>query len=358
MGSLFGGGQPDTQTAIRDVPERFQPYGDALLQQSLNQAQKPYVDYSGMTVAPMNQSQITGLGMQSGRAMSGNPIQDAAGSYMLNTFNGQNSNPIFGKQTNVAANPMMGSIQAGNVNASQNSMFGVDNPYLNSMIAKTGNDIQDQYSRGVAAQTDAAYAMTGAFGGDLHNQAIARNQSALAGALADNSNKYRFQDYTNQFNAAENFANRQQQTGLANQSAGLNAQQMNAGLYDNAINRGVNAQQTDFARDAGIFQQQQQNALGMMGNVLPFANQDYVDAQQMYQSGTPQYAYTQQLLDDSRGRFYEQQNYPSSQLDAAWRGYSNAIGNSTQSTVQQPRQSGLGSALGGIGLLGSMFTGR
>ncbi len=353
-GGQSGGG---TTTQVKEVPSWALPYAQAGLQQGTALAQRPYQEYSGMTQAPMNQAQITGLGMQQGRAMAGNPIQSAAGKYMLDNFSGQNANPIYGQQTYIPANPMMGQLNARDVTPTQNAMYGLDNPYLNARIGQVGNDIQDQYAHGTAAQTDSAFARDQAFGGSAYGETVGRNNTALAGALAKSASDMRMQDYTQQQGLAENYANRGQQAALANQSAGLQAQNANLGSYENAINRGVGAQQTDLARNAGLFGQQQANAMGSLGYVLPFVNQDYTDANQMYQAGAPQNAYAQSLLNDARARFQQQQDAPNTSLDTFWKNFSNAVGNSAQSTVTQGNTNGgllqnIGLGLGLAGLFG------
>jgi hypothetical protein len=356
---MAGGQSGGTSTQVKEVPTWAQPYALAGLQQGTQLAQRPYQEFSGMTQAPMNQAQVTGLGMTQGRAISGNPLQDAAGKYMLNTFSGGNTNPIAGQQTSIAANPMMGQINAQSVAPTQNAMYGLDNPYLNARIGQVGSDIQDNYAHGTAAQTDSAFARDQAFGGSAYNETVGRNNASLAGALAKSASDMRMQDYTAQQGLAENYASRGQQSALANQSAGLQAQQANLGSYESAINRGVGAQQTDLARNAGLYGQQQANAMGQLGYVLPFANQDYTDATQMYQSGAPQNAYTQSLLSDARARWQGQQDYPSSQLDSFWRNFSNAVGNSAQSTVTQGNNNaGWMQALSGFGVGAGLFGGK
>jgi len=79
-------------------------------------------------------------------------------------------------------------------------------------------------------------------------QAVNDQKRTLADALANNENQYRFQDYTTQ-----------------------------QGLAESALNRSVQAQQTDLARNSALYQQQFQNQLSAAGqnaqNILGASSQ-------------------------------------------------------------------------------------
>lgn len=124
-------------------------------------------------------------------------------------------NPYQGATTNVGTNQFSGS-----------------NPYLQQMIDKSGGDITKQYNTNVAPSLAAQFSQGGAFGGSAMQSAVSDSQKQLADSLASNSNNYRFQDYTTQ-----------------------------QGLQEDALNRSVQAQQTDLARNSALSQQGFENQL-------------------------------------------------------------------------------------------------
>lgn len=98
------------------------------------------------------------------------------------------------------------------------------NPYLQQMIDKSNGDITNQFQK---AQGNLAtqFSTGGAFGGSAMQQAVTDQNKTLADGLANNDNQYRFQDYTTQ-----------------------------QGLAESALNRSVQAQQTDLARNSALSQ--------------------------------------------------------------------------------------------------------
>jgi hypothetical protein len=119
-----------------------------------------------------------------GLASQGNPNDVLASGYLANMLNG-------GVQNIQPNNPYMG-----------------ESPQFQAMLDAQNKDITDAYGRGTAAQTDAAAARSGAFGGSAYNEATQNNQKTLANAIAQNEATQRNQQFNNSANLAENQINR------------------------------------------------------------------------------------------------------------------------------------------------------
>lgn len=117
-----------------------------------------------------------------------------------------------------------------------------DNPYLQSMVDKSGADITRNYNNGVFNNTDALMARAGAFGGSAWEEAQRNNAHQFTQDLADATNSLRYQAYNQaaQLNEADLARNSQlannlllanqdtaSKTGVANQGAQLSADQGN-----------------------------------------------------------------------------------------------------------------------------------
>lgn len=99
--------------------------------------------------AAMNQNQLTGLDMAQQRAMAGSPVMNAAQTNLQDTLEGKYLDP--------GSNPAW---------------------------APMSQAITDAYSRGTAAQTDAAAARANALGSSGYNEQVGVNQQALGSSLA------------------------------------------------------------------------------------------------------------------------------------------------------------------------------
>lgn len=167
-------------------------------------------------------------------------------------------------------------------------------PTTNPAWDSMAGGIIDKYKTGVAAQTDSAFARANAFGGSAYNEATQRNQQALGVALAG---------------AAGNLYNQE---------------------------RGYQMQAANMAPQLG--------------------QQDYRDAEALLGVGDIQRQYSQDLLNQNMQDYYDQVNYPTSQLDMLGRGLTTAM-TGTQSQLAtgpnpyRPSQTAgaLGGALAGAG---------
>jgi len=170
------------------------------------------------------------------------------------------------------------------------------NPTTNPAWEGISNGIIDKYQTGTAAQTDAAFARANAFGGSAYDEATRRNQQALGGALAS---------------AAGNLYN--QERGYQMQAAGM--------------------------------------APGL-------AQQDYLDSQALMGIGDVQRQYDQDILNQNMQDYYDQINYPNSQLDLLSKGLANAMTGSQSQLTTGPnpyRPNATAGALGGA-LAGSAIS--
>lgn len=168
------------------------------------------------------------------RALYGNPQTNAARSALMSISQGGASNPF------------------------------MDNAYTEQMIGDTARDMTDAYSRGTAATNDALAAMSGAFGGDLHQQKSAIDAGELSKRVGQMGTSTRQGEIVRRGN-----------------------------LWDADVGRTLQA--------AGMAPQ------------FELLDQDAFDRMASY--GREQRGYLQSLLDDRRGEWQEQQDYPFRMLD-------------------------------------------
>lgn len=190
------------QTQTTAWPSELAPYWTSYLQRVNQLTSAPMPVYGGPQVAPWNQNQNTAAAMMNQFATNGSPAGNAANLALI-------------RQANGVANPYEG-----------------DNPYLQSMIDSSNADISKAYANGVAAQTDAAAARAGAYGGTGYQSQVGMNQDMLAKNLAANTSNLRYQNYINSGNLFGQDQNRQLQAaalGPQSQAADMSAMQ---GLFN------------------------------------------------------------------------------------------------------------------------------
>src|SRR6185312_2447703 len=199
----FGGGSSNvTQTQEFKPPEYTQQGWKDYLKNVTDVA--PGVAsavYQGPTTAGQStMSQVAG-NMASSLAQYGSPLTATAYGQLQNTAAGNNINPY----------ATMGNAYAG------------DNPYLQSVIDKSNQDITNQFRTGTAAQTDAQSALQGAYGGSSWQQQQQANAKNLASSLANNESNLRMQNYNQSAQLAENQLQRATQGYQQDQANALNA---------------------------------------------------------------------------------------------------------------------------------------
>jgi hypothetical protein len=249
-------------TQTQQLPAYAQPYAEDLLARASALSNTPYTPYTGQQIAGLNADDRAGLGMTESQAINGfQGQQDAMNAYQ-STVRGDYLNPA-------------------------------SNPYLQGMVNTANNNITNAYQTGTAAQTDAAAARAGAFGGSAYNQTVQGNQKTLADSLASADNGIYGQNYTNE---------------RTNQ---LNAMQLAP----------------------------QMQSMG------------YTDAQKILGVGDIQRSMTQDQLNNQYSNWLAQQNQPYAGLDVLMKGLGGSVGNSgvsTQTSATPYQASPFASMLGGI----------
>lgn len=233
------------QTTTTAPPDWLQQYWqNDYLNPMMNLTANPIPVYGGPTVAPWNQNQNTAANMMYGFATNGTPTGNAANGAII-------------RQANGVSNPYAG-----------------NNPYLQSVINNSNADIAKAYATGTAAQTDAAAARAGAYGGSGYNEMVGLNQKNLAQQLAQNTSNLQYQNYLNSGNLFEQDQNRQLQAaslGPASQGADLSA--MNGLFNVGTAQQGNTQSNLDAMRN--LFTQQVQapfTTLDLRGNALSRVN--------------------------------------------------------------------------------------
>ena len=233
----FGGGGGGTTTAGSTTftpPAATQPGWQDLISGAEQYASQPYQQYQGMTVAPINGTQLQGMDFLQDNALNGSPDLNAARGAMTNISNGayMNNDPWLSN----------GATQA----------------VINSNAQAMGNAA----AIGQNAQTDAQFAQGGAYGGSAYQQAQAQNALALNTAVGNMANQYQSQltglgaqDYSNGVNQMINAANATGPLAATDQTAGKNLVAIGDAEQQNMQNQ-LNA-------SSQAFQQQQQYPMQM-----------------------------------------------------------------------------------------------
>lgn len=295
MGS--GGSQVSNTVSEFKPPAITQPGWQNYVNNATGLAGQGLPVYTGQTVAPLSQQSQVGIGQLTSLATQGSPLYNSAQTNLIGTLQGDFGNPYA-----TTANPYSG----------------MNNPQLQQMIDQSNQRITDAYSRGVAAQTDRAAAMGGAFGGSAQQEAQQLNQRALGDTLAQNTSGILGQNYY--------------------------AQQ---GLAEDALNRGTQAVEAER-------QNQMQAAMMAPG----YQGADINAIQAMMGGGDAVQQYQQQLLNAAQGLFNQYSQAPWALSDLVGSALSRASG---QGGTQASQIIGPGTTWGqnllGGGLLGASVLG-
>jgi hypothetical protein len=166
----MGGGQTSSTTTQKFEPPSYitnydgnggNYYADAISRQA-QLSSEPFQQYDLPTVAPLNDLQDTGLKMAADYGMNGTPVGNTARGLATNTMQGNFLN---------------------------------SNPYLDQNINDTAANMTRSFQQGTAAQTDAAAARAGAFGGSAYNQLTSQNAAGLANSIGQMANTARMGNY-------------------------------------------------------------------------------------------------------------------------------------------------------------------
>lgn len=317
-------GGSKNQTTNNDPPAWATPYFKTGLNLAQQAAYKPYTPYGGQMVAGLSDDQLAAMGMTREQAM-GSGMVGQGQAYTQSLLGGQGQyqsmmNPYMGQQTQVGTNAYAG-----------------QNPYLDSMIGAAHQDITKAYTDSQVPDLMAQFNSGGAYGGTAMADGMARSQQQLASTLGDVSNQFRFQDYTTQ-----------------------------QGLAESALNRSVQAQQADLARNGqladawlgrdqqawGDYQGRQMQALGM----VPGLNEaGYYGAGQLYQMGQQGQLNQQAQLDALYEQWMAGQNWDTDRLGSLANMLGTIQGGSTTSANPNYRSAGQ-NALTAAAIAASFFS--
>lgn len=128
------------------------------------QFNKPYQAYNGQSIAGMNDRQMTAGELTTDRALYSDPQTRAARAALMGISQGDAQNPY------------------------------AHDKWLDDVIGRTSKDMAEAHAEGTAAQTDAAAAMGGAFGGSLHSLKQSKDAALLADRVGAMSNQARSAD--------------------------------------------------------------------------------------------------------------------------------------------------------------------
>lgn len=341
-----GGSAPTSQTVTQtNLPEYAKPYFENLLNRTQAQSYQQYQpygapriegftdeqkgiqqDYANMTTPGQFNQATQGLNMAGGMGMAGAGAGlSQALAYRPSTYNAQN----------VASQ-----------NFGQGAADYYSNPYAQNVTNTALREAMQKGSLDKNALMSGAISR-GTFGGARNALLQAEQNRGLNQLLGDIQYKGSADAFTNaqqQFNADQA---RAQQAALANQQAGLSANQQNqqgqqyaAGLGQQLFGTGLSGAQQAAA------------GLGALGAQEQTSNLARLDAQN--KAAAQEQALKQTQLDTAYQDFLRQRDYPQEQLGF----YSNILRGlpvqlaSTQSTYQAPPNIGSQIAGAGLGLAG------
>jgi hypothetical protein len=307
MGSKGGSSQTTQSSQSSSPPPQVMADYQALVNRATDQANTPYTQYPGELVAPISNQTTQGLGGINSYANSAQPFYSAAATGTVNA-----ASPI-------SAQPF----SAGAVDQYQN-------PYTNDVVNSTEQQFNNQNEQ-QAQFLNSQNISSGAFGGDRAgiSQAVLANQqqTAQAPVIAGLYNQA-YNQALSEFNTQQGVGlqtqafNNQQLGQMANQLSGIGTAEQGAGL------QGAMAQ--------------------IQGGEIPQQEQQSID--------TALY-----------NQYMQQQSYP--YQTTGWLGniiegtgsLSGGTSGGTSTTTSQsgsPISSGVGSALSGLGILGSFLSDR
>lgn len=317
---MSSGGKPTTTTTTNNAPPAWAiPYFQRGLNLAEDAATKPYTPYTGQVVAGMTPDQVTAMNMTRQNAVNGG---------VVNTGEQFAQGMLGGKgQFQAQANPYTG--KTGGTNA-----YAGSNPHLTNMIGAANKDITSAFTDSTMPNMMAQFNSGGAYGGTAMADSMSQAQQNLAEQLSDTSNQFRFQDYTQQQQLAENALGRQQ-TDLSR----------NAQLADSLLGR----QQSAW----GDHQGRQMQALGM----APQLDQaSYYGGQQLYGMGQQGQLNNQAGLDAAYDQWQQGQNWDMDRLGSLSNMLGAVQGGSSSSTGANPNYRSAGqNALTAAAIVASFF---
>lgn len=305
------GGGNDSASQKFEPPEWTADLYPQAMEAAMGLVNRPYTQYAGMKVAPMNPWQHTAGQLTVDRALYGDPQTNQARQSLMNISGGGGQNP-YGDSSNPfigATNPYL------------------DDKYLDQNIQNTAQDMAGAHQIGTAAQTDALAARAGAYGGSAHVLKQSNDAANLAKQVGNMATSARSADIGRKTSAAAT-----------------------------DLGRNTSAWGEDMGRRAGIWNSDINNIMQASGMSLPFSQNDQASYDALNKYGGQHQNYTQSLMNEQFGEFQRQQNFPLQNLELLFSALARGSGQYGTQFSQQPGQSGLANGIGGAaalyGLLG------
>lgn len=285
----MGGGSESNTVAKYEPPEFTKPFWEEAVARAYD-ISNVYgagkdLSWQGPFAAPLVREQVDAIGGLRGMAMPmfGNPAH-------------------FQQQADQQNQTLMSALGGG----MSNPYGGATNPAFEDMLSRARQGMTDSFAKGTAAQTDAAAARAGAFGGSAHNQMVQDNARTLADSIG----------------------------------------QMESGARSEQYNRAAGLAESGFNR--------QLQALGLMPGIQA-GNVNLL--QSLLGAGEMSRGLDQKELEGQIGRHYQNVQQPLMAMDILFNALTRAGGGAgtTSSTIMGPGFSPVQGGLGALGLLGGLF---
>lgn len=283
----------------------MEPYLQDYMGRAQDVANTPY-NASPQTYTGPNNLLTQGWQAVANRAMQGSPVMSQANQQLQNTVGGG----YLGRQA--AGNPYLGA---------SNPYAQMNNPYLQQSIDNAQGDLARNYNLTQKPAWDKAMQSSGSFG----------NTGVMEYAQNDRNNLM-------------------QNMGRIGTDMRMGAYNQQANLMENQVGRFFNAGESQAGRQDAITGQERGYQQAAMGLAPSFANQDYVDANNLLSAGQQRQGFDQGQADQNYRWWQEAQNYPQQRLAAY--GQALGVGGGGTSTQTAPDPSTASQLLGG-GLTGA-----
>lgn len=265
------GGGGSSSSTTQSIPTELKPLATAYSNKAMDMANTPYQSYGGQQVAGLNWLQNSGAQATANRVFGGDQLFNQAKSTMQN-----------GLASGKAATSL---------GALGSNKYAGSNQYLQQNIDAAMGDITRNYNDAIAPGLTTQMVNSGSFGNSGAQATTQNSLNDLTKNLGNTAASMRMQDYT--------------------------AQQ---GLAENQLNRNLTAAQDYAGRNDQMMSQYLNMSPG-------YANQAYVDADQLSKAGQQFQDNDQQNLDAQYQSWMDQQNDPYKKLAAMSGVFGSGLGN-------------------------------
>lgn len=275
--------------------------------------------------------------------------------YLQNILNGAGTNYNF--IANNEVNPYTDAInpyadQANPYVGTQNQYGGATNPAFEQMLSGMRTNAENTYNRTTGAQTDAAAAMGGAYGGSAYNELVGANQRGLQDSLNQQEASLR----NTQYQRAGDYEQQRLNNALQYSDAGLNRA---TNAAESQLSRGYQGNEALYGRLNSDFNNMMGYEMAALGQMPAIASMQSGLNNQIANAGQLQNSYQQQVIDAIMGNQQQQLQAGLLPWDVWGSMLSRASGQggSTLGTTAQsvsPWQTGIGLGLLGAGAYNAM----